>query len=205
MPTAREHARGIAKLRETYDRMIDGWLRPGRNGWLLTDNQGRVYPLSTSDGERLRVKARTKIDELFLELEGSVWYMMIPAVAVAMLGLLMLDQLAFYGAMPAAVYFVPCLMFLFKDVITEIRFALAMSRWREELAAKARAACGKSHETGDYSIWNDERLGAWMGWALFGPGLPLMLIPIDPLVTMLGIGLTFLGVYQLRAHYGVTG
>jgi hypothetical protein len=205
MATSREQRRGLSKLRDTYERMIDGWLRPVGHGWRLTDNQGRVYPLNNTDGDQLSREAKAKIDELFLGLEGQVWYMMIPAVAVAILGLVMLDQLALYGAMPAAVYFVPCLMFLLKDFFTEIQFAIAMNRWREELACRARAACGRANESGDYSLWKDTRLGVWAGWVLVGPGTLALMIPNHPAISLAGFGFAMIGTFILRRHYGVTG
>lgn len=205
MANAREHRRGLAKLRDTYERLIDGWLRRTPTGWQLTDNQGRDYPLSMEDGAQFYREAHAKIDELFASLEGKAWYMMIPAALVAVLGLRMVDQFALYGTMPVAVYFLPCLLFVFKDVIAEVQFAIEMNRWRSELAARARAACGREAEGQDYSLLKDQRLGAWIGWALLGPSAVGLLIPIGVVFNLTCFGAALIGTEVLRRHYGVTG
>lgn len=202
MATARDNSYGLGELRNTYERTIDGWLRQGLNGWRFTDNQGNVYRLDDAEGERLCREAHDKVDELFAGLEGQAWYMLVPAMLVGMLGLGMADEFLLYGAMPTAVYFVPCLLFLFKDVIREISFAFAINKWRGELAQRIRAAQGREAEGHDYSLWRDERLMVWIGWALFGPGLALaMLFFENGEALLLGICMLVAGAYVLRSAY----
>jgi hypothetical protein len=204
MTTAREHRAGLGKLRQTYERTIDGWLRPGLNGWRFTDNQGRVYRLDETDGQQLQAEARAKIDALFDSLEGQAWYMIIPAMLVGFLGIRMADEFVLYGAMPTAVYFLPCLAFVFKDVIGEVRFAWELNQWRNEIAVRLRQASGREDETGQYSLLKDDRLMVWIGWALFGPGLiGFMLLHWITGVGFLCLGMTVAGIFTLRVAYGV--
>ncbi len=204
MTTAREHHAGLGKLRQTYERTLNSWLRPAGSGWRFTDTQGRVYPLSSEDGEELHRIAHEQLDDMFSSLEGQVWYMLIPAMLVGMLAVRMTDEFVLYGAMPTAVYFVPCLMFLFKDVITEIRFIWAMTKWRDELARQLRQAMGREHEAADYSLFKDERLLVWIGWCLFGPGLVGFMLFYDNFEAFfLCLGMTGAGAFTLKAAYGV--
>jgi hypothetical protein len=204
MTTAREHSAGLGKLRQTYELTIDGWIRPSGNGWRFTDNQGRVYRLDDEDGPQVQALARAKVDELFSSLEGQVWYMLIPAMLVSMLGIKMLDELAMYGAMPTAVYFAPCLLFLFKDVINEVRFAWEMNKWRGELAVRVRQANGREHETAQYSLLKDDRMMVWIGWALLAPGLiGFMLFYESPEAFFLFLCMSVAGAFVLRTAYGV--
>lgn len=206
MANARETAAGLGDLRRTYERTIDGWLRPGLNGWRFTDTQGRVYRLDDEDGRQIHAAALEKIDELFASLEGQVWYMLIPAVLVGMLGLRMADEFLLYGAMPTAIYFVPCLMFLFKDVIAEVRFAIAMNRWRGDLARHLRAASGESEANDEYSLLNDTRLGVWIGWALLGPGMiGTLLFYGNAELLFLSLGMLGAGTFVLRGAYNIDG
>lgn len=204
MTTAREHSAGLGKLRQTYERTIDGWIRPGLNGWRFTDNQGRVYSLDEEDGQQVRALALAKVDELLSSLEGQVWYMLIPAMLVGLVGIKMLDELALFGAMPTAVYFAPCLLFLCKDVINEIRFAWDMNTWRGELAERVRQATGREDETAQYSLFNDERMMVWIGWALLAPGLIGFMLFYESLEGfVLCLCMSLAGAFTLKAAYGV--
>ena len=204
MATARDTSYGLGELRDTYERVIDGWLRRGLNGWRFTDNQGRVYRLDDAQGEQLHREAHDKVAELFAGLEGQAWYMLIPAMLVGFLAIKMSDEFLLYDAMPTAVYFVPCLLFLFKDVIREISFAWAMNKWREELAQRIRVQQGREAEGHDYSLWRDERLMVWIGWALFGPGLVIAMLLYDNFDTFfLAIGMMVAGAFVLRSAYGL--
>lgn len=196
----------LSELRATYDRTIDGWLRPYQGGWRFTDTQGEVYRLSVEDGDRIHRAAREQIDELFAGLEGQSWFMVIAAMAVGFLGLKMADEFVLYGAMPTGVYFVPFLTFLFKDVIAELRFAWAMNKWRGDLAKLIRSEQGQGEQRQTYSLFNDERLGVWIGWALFGPGMIGFLVAYDyGDAFFLFLGMMGAGIFVLRGAYGFDG
>ncbi len=196
----------LSELRATYDRTIDGWLRPWQGGWRYTDTQGEVYRLSAEDGDRIHRAAREQIDELFAGMEGQSWLMIIAAIAVGFLGIRMADEYALYGAIPTVVYFVPFLGILCKDVVAELRFAWAMSKWRSNLTKLIRAEQGRSDERRTYSLFKDERLGVWTGWALFGPGMIGFLIAYDyGDAFFLFLGMMGAGIFVLRGAYGLDG
>ena len=50
-------------------------------------------------------------------------------------------------------------------------FAWSMNKWRGELAQRIRVQQGREAEGHDYSLWRDERLMVWGGWALLAPGM----------------------------------
>ncbi len=197
---------GLSELRGTYDRTVDGWLRPDQGGWRFTDTQGEVYRLSAEDGDRIHHAARERIDELFASLEGQSWLLVVAAMVVGFLGLKMADEFVLYGAMPTGVYFVPCLLFLCKDVIAEVQFAWAMNKWRGDLAKLIRSELGCGDQRQAYSLFNDERLGVWIGWALFGPGMIGFLVAYDyGEAFFLFLGMMGAGIFVLRAAYGLDG
>ncbi|MFM5918192.1 MAG: hypothetical protein ACKOOL_11765 [Novosphingobium sp.] len=204
MANAREHAAGLGQLRQTYERGIEGWIRRGINGWRFTDTQGNLFRLDEAEGQALHQAAQAKVDELFGSLEGSVWYMLIPAVLVGMLGLRMVDEFALYGMMPTAVYFVPCLAFLFKDAVNEVRFAWAMNNWRGEIARALRERDGGEQAFAPYSLLRDTRLMPWIGYALFGIGMiGFFLAYEDGELFVFFLCLMGAGAFVLRSAYNV--
>jgi hypothetical protein len=166
MSDERETRAGLVKLRQTYERQVDSWIRRDDSGWRFYDNQGRRFVLSAEEGKALHRQAREQVDRLIGGLEGNSWLMLVPAVLVGVLALRLAAEFALVRALPSAVYFVPCVLFLFKDVTAEIRFALSMQHWREEQAKLLRARDGREHEAASYSWLFDPRLGTWAAGAM---------------------------------------
>jgi hypothetical protein len=168
MISDREDRAGLTALRQTYLRMVESAVRQGTSGWRFYDNQGRSFALSDDEGETLADEARSEVNRLMRGLDGNSWVMMIPAVLVGMFGLKMASEFHLIGAMPTAVYFVPCLLFLFKDAGAEVRYLFTAMHWREDIADRLRARDGRSHEKCSYAWFFDPRLA---GWVLKGAGI----------------------------------
>lgn len=204
MANGRETRVGLDKLRQTYQRMTDSMIRSDESGWRFYDAQGRRFSLSPAEGAVLRAEARARIDTLFRGLEGSSWLMLVPAVLVGTLGIRMAREFTAVGGMPTAVYFIPCLLFLFKDAFAEVGWILATARWREDKAAELRRRDGREHEAVSYTWIFDPRLPRWAGFGLSAVALTGLLImahlPLVPTALVLAglvlIGGALLGITQ---------
>ena len=199
MSLEREERVGLTKLRQTYERMNEAAIRQTVSGWRFYDNQGRSFELSPTEGAELHKAGQTRVDELIRSLDGNSWLILIPAALTMMLGMRMASEFEAVGAMPTALYFMPCLLFFFKDVIAEIEFALSMMKWREAQADIFRQRDGREHEKHSYSVVFDPRLMLWVTSAMAVLGLIglLVLAGIPPIATVLvGLGLGLVGIAQ---------
>ena len=133
MSSEREERAGLTKLRQTYERMNDAAIRQTERGWRFYDNQGRSFELSPTEGAELHKAGQTRVDELMRSLNGNSWLILIPAVLTIMLGMRMAAEFEAVGAMPTALYFVPCLLFFLQRYHCRDRVCLL----RNEMAGSA--------------------------------------------------------------------
>lgn len=199
MSSEREERAGLTKLRQTYERMNDAAIRQTDRGWRFYDNQGRSFELSPTEGAELHKAGQTRVDELIRGLEGSSWLIMIPAALTMMLGMRMAREFEAFGAMPSALYFLPCLLFFCKDITAEIQFAFATMKWRETQANIFRQRDGREHEKQTYSFIFDPRMLLWVTSAMVLLGLIglLVLAGMPPIATVLvGLGAGLVGIAQ---------
>lgn len=200
MSSEREERAGLTKLRQTYERMNDAAIRQTERGWRFYDNQGRSFELSPTEGAELHKAGQTRVDELMRSLNGNSWLILIPAVLTIMLGMRMAAEFEAVGAMPTALYFVPCLLFFCRDIIAEIEFAFSAMKWREVQADIFRRRDGREHEKYSYAVVFDPRLLLWVASALVVLGLIGLLVftglpPIATAAVGLGLGLVGMALF----------